>query len=91
MSSQMWLFAGLRGTYFVATSDIFHSIYVASGDSFCCNYWKEPVEGGTRGITPKTCSPSGEVLRSFVESYFRPTSRAGTLQLDAGPNPHPVA
>jgi hypothetical protein len=44
------------------------------------------VKSGTRGITPKTCSSSGEVLRSFIESFLSPTSRAGTLQLDAGTN-----
>jgi hypothetical protein len=31
------------------------------------------------------------VLWSFVESFLGPTPRAGTLQLDLGPNPHTVA
>jgi hypothetical protein len=42
------------------------------GSYQCLCYKKETVKSGTRAITPKTCSSSGEVLLSFVQSFFRP-------------------
>jgi hypothetical protein len=40
----------------------------------------------TSGFTAKTFSSSGDLLWSFVESCLGPTSRAGTLLVDVGPN-----
>jgi hypothetical protein len=49
------------------------------------------VKSGTKGITAKTFFSSGDLLQSFIEAFFGPTSRAGTLLPNVGPSPHPVA
>jgi hypothetical protein len=36
----------------------------------------------------KTFSSSGGLLRSFIKSFLGPTSKAGTLLPDVGPNPY---
>jgi hypothetical protein len=45
---------------------------------FIC-YHNEMVKSDTRGMTAETFLSSGDLLRSFVESFLGPTSRAGTL------------
>jgi hypothetical protein len=56
---------------------------------------KETVKSGTRESTAKMFSSSDDLLVSFVgfirRVIFSPTSRAGTVLLDVGPIPHPVA
>jgi hypothetical protein len=55
------------------------------------HYWKETVKSGTGGITPKPVPPVVTFCGHSSSHFLGPTSRAGTLQLDAAPNPHPVA
>jgi hypothetical protein len=63
-----------------------------SGCIHILTYQKETVKSGTRRITPKNLLFRWWVDAVILDGHFLgPTSRAGTLQPDAGLNPHPDA
>jgi hypothetical protein len=62
-----WKWWRLRFNFRFCSQQHFLSLFVV----VMYHYQKEREKSGTRGITTKICSSSGEVLRSFVESSFR--------------------